>query len=89
MPWDFGFLSDVSGWTVAAGLGLYVLRKFTTRKWVTDVTLKEAVSEKNVWRDAALTALSTGDKAADVLTDAVRTSTTMIQALEVADDDDD
>lgn len=89
MPWDFSFLSDISGWTVAAGLGLYVLRKFTTRKWVTDVTLKEAVSEKNVWRDAALTALSTGDKAADVLTDAVRTSTTMIQALEVADDDDD
>lgn len=92
MPWDFGFISDVSGWTVATGLGLYVLRKFTTRKWVTDVTLKEAQSDGDKWERVALTLLKVNEQSAGVITDArqaMRASTALIQAFpEVADDDD-
>lgn len=92
MPWDFGVISDISGWTVAATMGIVLVRMLMKGTLVPRSTHQEMRVERDTWRDAALTALSTSSKTAEVLTDArqaMRASTALIQALpEVADDDD-
>lgn len=93
MPWDFGVISDISGWTVAAGMGIVLVRMLMRGTLVPRSTHQEMRVERDTWRDAALTALATSSKTADVLTDArqaMRASTALIQALpEVAPDEDD
>lgn len=93
MPWDFAVISDVSGWTVSAVMGLVLVRMLMKGTLVPKSTHQEMRDERNIWRDAAITALSASGKTADALTDArqaMRASTAMIQALpEVAPDEED
>ncbi len=102
MPWDFTVFSDVSGWAVLAGLVLYVLRLVARRKWVPEATLKDvqvdadsdlvdARSERDGWKQAALTALE-ANRANAALMDEVRVvlraNAAFLQALPRAESDD-
>ena len=93
MPWDFAVISDVSGWTVSAVMGLVLVRMLMKGTLVPKSTHQEMRDERNTWRDAALTSLTASGKTADVLTDArqaMRASTALIQALpEVTTDEED
>lgn len=89
--------ADVSGWGAFGALASVILTLVLTGQLVPRRTHKDTMAERNIWREAALTALTTGKKSVEVLTDArqaMQASTTLIQALpiqapEAATDDDD
>ncbi len=85
-------LTDISGWGAFGALASLVLTMVLTGRLIPRRTHRDTMAERDIWREAALTALTTGKKTAEVLTDtrqAMQASTTLIQALPEAATDDD
>lgn len=90
MTWDFSILTDVSGWMVAAGIGLFVLRMVLKGKLVPQSVHNGVVHERDTWQQTALTALEANRLQAGLLEEArvaLRANSAYLQALPRAEED--